>query len=275
MPEAELAKVGSFKVVTSPVLASESGIIHGFGTKKQGGSRSRTPASFSNPFTSSGAFDTKASSVAELVKDAGFAAKNVLFPKQVHGNRVLVFDQMPADMDEVRRTEADAIISTVPGLMIGVMTADCLPILFYDPHRQVVAAVHAGWRGTLNMIARRTMEILVKDFRCEPGSLLVALGPSISGQSFEIDEPLLNQFRQAFEYWSRYARPQRQAKWLMDFRMINAHMLALMGLEEKNFWVSGQCTYLEKDLFWSYRRDGEQAGRMFNFIGLKPVRHRS
>lgn len=274
MPESDLTRIGSYRVITAPVMGQVKGLVHGFGTRKQAGTKSRSVANFAAPFTANGAFDTK-SAVADLGKELGFAAKNILFPKQVHGNRVLVFDSAPPDPEEVRQTEADAIITNVPGLLIGVMTADCLPILIHDPNRKVVAAIHAGWRGTLNQVARRTLEILVKDFRCEPGDLAVALGPSISGQSFEVDESLLNQFRQTFEYWSRYARPQRQAKWLIDFRMINAHMLALMGLEERNFWISTHCTYLEKDLFHSYRRDGEQAGRMFNFIGLKAQKGRS
>ncbi len=273
MPEAELTRIGSYKVLTSPVLERAEGLIHGFGTKKQAGNKSRSVANFANPFTAQNALDPK-SSVAELAKEAGFSAKTVLFPKQVHGNRVLVIDQPVTDPDLIRQSEADAIIAVIPSVLVGVMTADCLPILMYDPQRKVIAAIHAGWRGTLNQIARRTMEIMVKDFRCEPADIVVSLGPSISGQSFEVDEPLLNQFRQTFEYWSRYARPQRQAKWLIDFRMINAHMLALMGIEERNFWVSSHCTVIEKDLYWSYRRDGEQAGRMFNFIGMKAGKHR-
>ncbi len=274
MPESELTRIGSYKVATSPILERAEGLVHGFGTKKQAGTKSRSVANFAAPFTAQNTLDPK-SSVAELTKEAGFQLKNVLFPKQVHGNRIIVLEQHPADPEEIRHSEADAIITNVPGLLIGVMSADCLPILIHDPQRKVIAAIHAGWRGTLNQIARRTVEILIKDFRCEPGNLLVSLGPAISGQSFEVDEPLLNQFRQTFEYWSRYARPQRQAKWLIDFRMINAHMLALMGIEERNFWVSNHCTFIEKDMYWSYRRDGEQAGRMFNFIGMKASRSRS
>ena len=173
---------------------------------------------------------------------------------------------MPGDPSELRMERADAIITDVPNLAIAVRTADCVPILLYDTRAGVVAAIHAGWRSTVAGILTKTLKIMAKEFNTEGSVLVGAIGPGIGYDSFEVEEPVLARFRERFDFWSRFARPTRNNRWLVDLKMINAYVLASTGMPEKNLLLSPLCTVQENELFYSYRREGEEAGRMLNFI---------
>lgn len=250
-----------------PVTLGYPELAHGFGTKLGAGRRARAKIDFSDPPEGGDAKPLK-QNLTDLAKDLGIAQERVVYPRQEHGARVLVIrqDEMPESLEGLREERADALITDVPNLALAIRTADCIPILLYDHRAGVIAAVHAGWRSTVAGILEKTLKIMAKEFNTEGSVLVAAIGPGIGFDSFEIEEPVLSKFRERFDFWSRFARPTRNNRWLMDLKMINAYILASTGMPEKNLLLSPLCTVQENELFYSYRREGDGAGRMLNFI---------
>lgn len=150
--------------------------------------------------------------------------------------------------------EGDALISDRPGVMVGVKTADCVPILLVDPLTQVVAAIHAGWRGSAESIAAATVHALITGWKIDLRNLRAAIGPSIGVCCYEVGPEVARRFGVAASH------PVH-----LDLRGINEMQLRAAGIS--NIWVSGECTFCAAERFYSYRREREQAGRMVSYIG--------
>jgi hypothetical protein len=178
--------------------------------------------------------------------------------RQVHGTRVV-----EAPWEE--RPEADAAIARGDGLVLGVETADCLPILLVDPARRAVGAVHAGWRGTASEVAMRAVESLrAQGSRSE--DLVAALGPAIGPCCYEVGDEL----RPAFDRWGGdLFRPGPRGRPHLDVRAANRRQLRAAGLREERIHDVAQCTSCRGDLYHSYRRDGPNGGRMISFVGFR------
>jgi hypothetical protein len=181
----------------------------------------------------------------------------LLLLKQVHGASVR---RAPWS----GRPEADAAVAEAPGLLLGIETADCLPILIVDPVRRAVAAAHAGWRGTAAGVARAAVAALV-----ESGSrtedLLAATGPGIGPCCYEVGDEL----RAAFgEGGAEYFRPGPRGRPRLDVRAANERQLREAGIPEAHIHRVDDCTRCRADLYHSYRREGNAAGRMISFVGF-------
>ena len=170
--------------------------------------------------------------------------------QQVHSARVLDACGRKGE----RIGEGDAIVSAEPGVMIGVRTADCVPILIADPANRVVACVHAGWRGTAANIVQATIDALRQRGSRAP-QLCVAIGPSIGACCYEVGPDVARQF----DKWSR-----AEGSMGLDLPAINEAQFREEGVV--NIWKSGECTYCLPERFFSFRRDRENAGRMLSFV---------
>ena len=194
----------------------------------------------------------------ELNRTLGVTGMEPRLPQQVHSNRVHA-----ANLLESRsgRPEADGMISGHEGLLLGVRTADCLALLFVDRRHRAVAAVHAGWRGTVQRIAVRGVERMQEEFGSVPREIEVAAGPGIGKCCFEVGQEVADQFDPIFI--SRHKRPH------IDLDAANRGQLSQAGVEEENIWSSNLCTYCSARRFFSHRRDGAAAGRMLAMIGVR------
>lgn len=244
-------------------------IRHGFGTRKGAGRRAKGKVDFLEP--PRGDEKTYEQCLNELARDLGLRTDRIVFPQQVHGADVLVIksESLPENPLELRDQRADAVVTNVPELAIGVRTADCVPILLYDTRSRAIGVVHAGWRGTVAGVLERTLKTMAQEFGTESSTLCAVIGPAIGPRAFEVDEPVLARFRDRFDFWSRFAQPGRGGKWYIDLKLIHAYLLASAGVEERSLDLCQLCTLERKDLFYSYRRDGDSAGRMLNFIMLR------
>jgi hypothetical protein len=176
--------------------------------------------------------------------------------KQVHGVTVA---QAPFE----GTPEADAATATVRGLILGIETADCLPVLLVDPARRFVAAAHAGWRGTAAGIAGHAVRALVAH-GSRPGDLLAALGPGIGPCCYEVGDEL----REAFgPEGGVFFRPGPRGRPHLDVRGANRAELERAGMAPERIHSVDECTCCRGDLYHSYRRDGAGAGRMISFVG--------
>ena len=180
----------------------------------------------------------------------------------VHGDRVLVATE-PVEPGE----EADAVLSTRPGLAACVSVADCVPVLIGDPRSGAVVAVHAGWRGTLAHAAARAVEALSREVGAQPGDLLAAIGPAIGPCCYEVSPDLAQVFRQ--DLGPRVAEP-RGGSSRVDLWLANELVLRQAGLSRERIEVLGRCTSCEPDVFFSHRRDGGRTGRQVGFIAPAP-----
>ncbi len=173
---------------------------------------------------------------------------------QVHGARVVEapWDGCP---------EGDAGVADAPGLLLGIETADCLPVLLVDPRRGAVAAVHAGWRGTAAGIAARAASALVGR-GSRPADLLAALGPAIGPCCYEVGEELRESFPE------HLFRPGPRGRPHLDVRAANVGQLLEAGVSPARVHHVDECTRCRADLYPSWRRDGRGAGRMISFVGF-------
>ncbi len=163
---------------------------------------------------------------------------------------------------------ADGFITDKPGLMIAVKTADCTPILMYDEKAGTAAAVHAGWRGTAAGIVLRTYEKMLS-FGATAQSILIAIGPSVCFNCYEVKEDFRNAVRDGLgsELCDIYVREKGNSLHA-DVAGMNAQLLRSAGIPDENIAESGLCTFYRSDLFYSYRRDGKQEGSQWSIIGV-------
>ncbi len=203
-----------------------------------------------------------------LARSFGLDVHQLLTVRQVHGDNLLVIDEPNPDLTHFQQVECDAILTNQPGMMIGVLVADCFPLLLAAPAQGVVAAVHVGWRGAVARIIERTVTAISEQFGVHPDSLLAAVGPGIGGHSFEVDRPVRDQFRKAGLPWSTVTEESRLGHWKLDLREVCRRQLLDSGVVESNIDLAEQCTCCHKELLFSHRRDRGQTGRQLGFVLL-------
>ena len=192
---------------------------------------------------------------------------------QVHGSRVAIVDRPGMTREEWEGY--DAFVTNLPGVAIGVRTADCVPVLLYDPVERVVAAVHAGWKGTVLHISKGALEAMGQEFGSRPANLLAVIGPSIGPDSFQVGEEVAEKFKEAGfpmdEIWS-FRGPGDGSPMSgghhIDLWKANRWLLEQLGIPPESIEVLGIDTYTTESLF-SARREGVACGRIINAIMLK------
>ncbi len=202
-------------ILCSPLLSQFAWISHGFGTR-----------------------------------DAALAQEEMASLKQIHSSLSLVADRPRGCVGE-----GDALITGQPGVAVSVRTADCFPILLVDRHRRVVAAVHAGWRGTASGVVTGALDRMRAEFGTEPGDVFAAIGPGIGACCYDVGVEVARLFR--FDGAAR-----------VDLAAANRQQLTVAGVPEAQIEMPGACTRCDARQFHSYRRDSERAGRQISFIKI-------
>ena len=210
----------------------------------------------------------------------GIDNNRLLMPHQVHRAEVACIDAPFLELTPAERKEKlesiDAVMTNVPGVCIGVSTADCIPILLYDQQKRVGAAVHAGWRGTVQRIAKKAVEVMKATYGSSPSDLLAQIGPGISLKSFEVGQEVYDAF--AAEGFSMEPisclMPSSQGvgngeKWHIDLPACNCQQLLEAGLRSEQIHTLHVCTYEQHADYFSARRLGIHSGRIFTGILLK------
>jgi YfiH family protein len=198
------------------------------------------------------------------VADAfGIPHNRLITVNQVHGDTIVVVDEK--NYTAVRPTEADALVTNAAGIAIGIETADCVPVLLFDPEKRAIAAVHAGWRSTVQKIVRKTILKMQQQFGSNPASMIAGIGPAIGPECYEVDEPVMGPMREAFPFWKEIASERSPGKWGLDLVKANSLELQEIGLAQKNIHSLGMCTSCRRDLFYSFRAEG-RTGRMLSVV---------
>ncbi len=201
-------------------------------------------------------------SLTEIQKSAleeklGMDCPTVVNVRQVHGNRIVVADE---DGETGGILEADGIITKFSKIAIAVRTADCYPIFLYDSKKKIIALVHAGWRGSEKGIVKEAVKTLKAEFKSNVADIRVALGPGIRSCCYQVSEGFLLTFPM------ETATKNKQC--YLDLAAVNKNQLLDIGLKQENIFDCGVCTCCNENYF-SYRREGEKAGRMISAMMLK------
>jgi len=199
-----------------------------------------------------------AEKVQAVSKAVNISKEKVYLPIQKHTGKVHILES------DLQPVVADAVVTGDKQVLIGVLVADCVPVLLYDPRMKVIGAVHAGWRGTAQQILKTAITVMHDRFHSLPQNISVAIGPSIRQCSYEVGQEVKEEVVSATGEGSYY-RKERD-KYFLDIASANKIQALSMNVPEKNIWQSSECTFCNPGKYHSYRYSGDCAGRQGGFI---------
>jgi YfiH family protein len=271
-------------------LARLPWLVHGFSTRIDS-ARSAAGAPFNLGFTDADSRSAVAARRARFAAALGAADWPLIAARQFHSDVIHVIAEPRVPSDPPR---ADALLTRVPGLLLTVQTADCVPILLVDTRRRVIAAIHAGWRGTLARIVQKALGKMRMSFGTRPADIIAAMGPSIGPCCYEVGpevaQAFAGQFDAAKEWfegpfdrlssgeepnplpWLNMMPPGHQPpppRVQLDLRAANRWQLLDAGVPSARIVVSPLCTACRTDLLFSYRREPAATGRLMSAIGVR------
>ena len=189
--------------------------------------------------------------------------------RQVHGNAVCVVDAA-ARQHGLHGVAADALVTNLPDVALGVLVADCLPIVLYTTDTPVLGVVHAGRLGTLQHVVQQAVQVMTQRFAIVPADLHALLGPAIGACCYTLDIHAVRPFQQHFPTWEQFFLPCAPGRWTMDLLTANTLQLRAAGLPASQISNASLCTVCQHQDLYSHRAEGQEAGR-----GMALVAHRA
>lgn len=273
---------------TQPVLNyyNLSDDVKAFSTTRHGGVSEGNYASLNiNEYCGDSKANTDANRLL-LANELGIDANHIIMPHQTHGveSRIIgeEFATLPDGVKKMLLEGVDAVMTNIPGMCIGVSTADCIPVLLYDEEHHAAAAIHAGWRGTQARIVHKAVQEMRMAYQTDPTKLKAVIGPGISLDNFEVGDEVYADFEQAAFDMSAIAEerikrnpnaddPAKafERKWHINLPLANIQMLTHNGVDEANIINTGICTFDNADNYFSARRLGIESGRIYTGIIIR------
>ena len=290
-------KQGKLNILRATQLSKFPWVIHGFSTRLGGFSRAYGSGALNLGFTKD---DSKAAverNRAALLRELGAGSNRgkasprvwpLVTLRQIHSD-IIRFVDAPAESP----LAGDGLITATPGLLLGIQTADCLPIILVDPKRRAVGVFHAGWRGTVKRIVEKGVGEMRRRFGSRPRDLKAAIGPGIHGCCYEVGAEVREKFEAQFSYAARLfheveerdpvrekypmlfltARPPGHGvlpkKIFLDLVEANRQQLLTVGVPAKSIEASPLCTNCRTDILFSYRAEKGKTGRMMGVVGIR------
>ena len=235
-------------------------VPHGFSTRS--GGVSEGVYSSLNLGLSTGDDPAKVEQNRQLLLEAFNVTKNqVCALQQIHSNKVVEADA------SWYAHEADAAVTNQPNLLLTISTADCLPVMFYDPETRSIGAAHAGWRGTVKHIVAEVVAKLGERYGSSPSNIRVALGPGIQQEAYQVGEEVRAAFDDTGFPATVYAKDD-EGRYRLDIPAANRFSLLEAGIDPKHIHTLSDCTYRDPERFYSHRRDGLKRGSQWSVIKL-------
>ena len=199
--------------------------------------------------------------------------ERIVMPHQVHKDEIRFIDSAFLSLDTTARQAflegVDALVTNIPKICVAVSTADCVPVLLYSPRNRVVAAVHAGWRGTVLRIVQKALDFMTTNCGCDARNMIAGIGPSIGQEAFEVGEEVVDAFREAGFPMDRILRRfSDTGKAHINLWEANRWLLMETGVLSEHIEVAGICTYTHHTDYFSARRLGINSGRILSGIYL-------
>jgi polyphenol oxidase len=253
---------------------------HGFSTRRGGLSRAYLPENSEGlagelnlGFTADDDADRVRENRRRLVAAVtGSRETELVTVRQVHSDVSVVARSAASE----RPATADGIMTDREDLLLGILTADCIPVLVADPVRRVVAAFHAGWRGTVQRVVESGIAKMRAEFGSEPGELMAAIGPGIGACCYAVGDEVRREFESHFDYGAELfsggdaGSAGRLETVRLDLTEANRRQLISAGLPEGAIVTVGGCTSCQPERFYSHRASGGRAGRLMAVIGILP-----
>jgi len=302
-PQWNLRQARGLQILVVPLLAKLDWLVHGFSTRAGGASQlesNRQGRKLAENVLNLGFTEWDIRQRVLQNREKFFAALNAdkmsaIGVRQIHSDIIRVVNS--ADTTQpVDAPKADALITNVPGFLLVVQAADCVPILLVDKKHRAIAAIHSGWRGTLQRIAEKALGRMQMEYGTRPQDVIAALGPGIGPCCFEVGPEVAAQYAAKFpdaREWFKgpfdsLARGDNDPNWLpwltmrppghqppeprvhLDLIAANRSILAGAGVRHNNIVASGYCTACRTDQFFSHRRE-RVTGRMMAAIGIQQL----
>ncbi len=285
-------KSPTIKILQAASLARISWLVHGFSTRQGGASRAYGKGSLNLGFTvhdERAAVAKNRSALVSAVTKGSKARWNLVSLRQVHSDLVHCVSE-----EGEHPLAGDGLITNTPGLLLAVLTADCLPVIVVDPKHRAVGVFHAGWRGTVKRIVEKGVGEMRKCFGSDPAQLRAAIGPGIRNCCYQVGPEVKDTFHAQFAYGSELFRETKERneiherypllfltarapghselpkKIFVDLVEANRRQLLDAGVPARNISDLGTCTSCKPDMFFSHRAENGKTGRMMAVVGIRP-----
>jgi YfiH family protein len=281
------------RIVQADSLAPIPWLIHGFSTRAGGVSRVYGGKSLNLGFTREDSRRAVEQNRAAFLRQLGAIRKGREWPlvtvRQIHSDLIHCISKIPET-----GLAGDGVVTRTPGLLLAILTADCLPVILADTKRRTIGVFHAGWRGTVKRIVEKGVGEMQRWFGTRPRDIRAAIGPGVHGCCYSVGPEVRSQFESQFEYGSKLFReveesdPVREKypllfltarapghselpkKIFLDLVEANRRQLLAIGVPAKNISASPLCTACQTDLLFSYRAEKGVTGRMMAVAGIRP-----
>jgi len=245
-----------------PAWEKYDGLLHGF-VGRRGGKSVGPYASLNTSYRAGDDNKIVSQNVCDMKLAVGIHDGGIITMKQVHGDHIVEVK----DTNIKEAGEADGMVTEKANAFLSVLTADCVPILFVVPEKKLVAAVHAGWRGTVAGIAEKMIRQLEEKYGVAADEIEAALGPSIGSCCYEVKNDVTEPLREKWGHLAGSGIELRDGKSFVDLRRLNRAILEHAGVPAQQVFQVGPCTSCAKEDFFSYRRERKETGRQISFIG--------
>ncbi len=271
--QAALDLSGGVPVLKFPAWIDEPGIRHGFSTRLGGVSKG-VFASMNLGFSRGDADENVRENFRRICGALEMDANRLVFSKQTHKNfvrKVTADDCGTGILRPIFYDDVDAHMTNEPNVPLLIFGADCVPLFFYDKENEAIALAHAGWRGTVKKIAKKTVDAMQKEYKTKPENLRVGIGPSICEDCFEIGQEVMDAFLAVWPDARERGilKPGRLGHGFANLWEANRQTLLEAGVRNEYIFVSGVCTMCRQDLFFSHRGSGGRRGSNAGFLMLK------
>lgn len=263
---------GSLTYITFPKLSATGAVRHAFSTR-QGGVSTGDCASMNLSFSKErgDTFENVMENYRILCSAVGIDTKHLVLSKQTHTSNVKTVTSKECGTGVTKPSfcDVDGLITNQPNVALVTQYADCTPLLFCDPVKRVIATSHAGWRGTVKLISKVTVEKMCNEFGCNPKNIIAAIGPCIGKCCYEVDAPVYNEFLKIpFLKLDKIITSKGGGKYMLDLAEANRQILINSGITPENIDVTDICTCCNASELHSHRATGGKRGNLAAIIEL-------
>ncbi|MCX5843196.1 MAG: peptidoglycan editing factor PgeF [Deltaproteobacteria bacterium] len=261
-------KKNTIEYLEATVLSTHDFLCHAFCTRRGGISEGNF---FSLNFSSreGDSIDNVRQNWRILAKAFNIEVEQFFVVNQVHGNSILIIDHTVRDFISHQSLQYDAIITDLPGVAIGIKTADCVPIFFVDKVKHIVGVAHAGWKGTALNIGAKVVDTFLEKFSSHVDDIIAAIGPAIGPCCYQVGELVYHAMEPHNNREHFFCPCSQEGRWFLDLPLANELQIASKGIKRTHIYSAHYCTSCNTGIFYSHRGEGKKTGRQLNFIMLK------
>ncbi len=262
-------KNGDLTYITFPKLERCGAVRHTFSTRLGGVSKGQYSA-MNMSFNSGDTRENVEKNYEILCGAVGIKTENLVLSKQTHTNnvRIVIAEDKGTGFSKPSFEDVDGLITNERNVALVTQYADCTPLLFCDPVQGVIATSHAGWRGTVKLIGKVTVEKMVSDFGCRRENIIAAIGPCIGPCCYEVDDPVYSAFLPLRLELDRIFTPKNEGHYMLDLREANKQILLKSGIREENLDIADICTCCNCNELHSHRATNGKRGNLAAIIEL-------